>query len=411
MHPRFTVAHLAMHADFTRTHRAGPRHPGRVTHRPAVAGGTYHPPVRAATDPDPRVTPSGDRADFARLLPPFLAVLGGFALAAVAIGDSGSIGRGYDFRAYWDAGERVLAGASAYDPATLAGPFRTGGFGLYLYPPPLAVLLLPLHALGYEAADALWVVARIAALVAACAILPVPRWIRFAVFGATALASMTLVDLNLGNVSIVVLALAAVGWRYLDRPAGAGAIAVAVALRSPFAVLLAWQAVRHRWRALAWTLGAGIALILVTLPFVGVQGYLDYVRVLGNLRDTIGVPNNADLGSTALALGAPPAVATLALFAGYATALATALFAALRRDAETSYITAVGATLLLSPVLWGHYLVLLALPAALLAARRWPLAVLLPLLGWLPDLCLPLVALAATVAPLLAGRSWSPDPA
>jgi hypothetical protein len=105
------------------------------------------------------------------------------------------------------------------------------------------------------------------------------------VFGTTALSYPALVDVNLGNVSILVRAFAAVGWGWLDRPAGSVALAAAVALRAPAAVIPLWQALRGRWRPVAWTVGAGLVMILVTLPVVGVQGYLDDLRMLGTLRD------------------------------------------------------------------------------------------------------------------------------
>jgi hypothetical protein len=99
-----------------------------------------------------------------------------------------------------------------------------------------------------------------------------------------------------------------------------------------------------------------------------------------------------------LALGASPEIAGIALIGGYAIA-GVAVLLSLRRDAEVGYVVAATAALLLSPVMWPHYLVLLALPAALIA-RRWPAAVALPLLGWLPEMFLPFVVVAATIAPL-----------
>ena len=349
--------------------------------------------------PDPRVTGGGYRAAATRLLPIALAVVGVLGLVAIAILGASSAGRGYDFQAYWDAGERLLGGGSAYDPSTLAGPYSPGPHGLYLYPPPLAVLLLPLHVLGYPAAETLWVAVRIVALAAACWLLPVSRPIRLAVLGTTALSDPALLDVNLGNVSIVVLLLAAGGWRYLERPAGSFMVALAIALRAPMAALLVWPTLRRRWKPVVWTLVSGGILVLVTLPVVGISGYADYLRVLGNLRSPLGALHDSDLGSAVLALGASPEIAGIALIGGYAIA-GVAIVLSLRRDAEVGYVVAATAALLLSPVMWPHYLVLLALPAALIAARRWPAAVALPLLGWLPEMFLPFVVVAATIAPL-----------
>ena len=64
----------------------------------------------------------------------------------------------------------------------------------------------------------------------------------------------------------------------------------------------------------------------------------------------------------------------------------------------------IGATLLLAPLLWDHYLASLILPAAFLAQRGRRGASLLPLLAWLPEPLLPVLAIAATLLPSCAGR-------
>ena len=67
------------------------------------------------------------------------------------------------------------------------------------------------------------------------------------------------------------------------------------------------------------------------------------------------------------------------------------------------YLVAVGASLLLAPVLWDHYLALVVLPAALLASRGRVWALALPLLTWLPASLGFVLALLATLLPLVAG--------
>jgi hypothetical protein len=94
-------------------------------------------------------------------------------------------------------------------------------------------------------------------------------------------------------------------------------------------------------------------------------------------------------------------VARLALFGGYAAAIA-AILLGLRRDREVGFMMTLGASLLLAPLMWDHYLAALVLPAALLAQRGRPIGLLLPLLTWLPAEALPVVALAATYLPLWA---------
>ena len=190
-------------------------------------------------------------------------------------------------------------------------------------------------------------------------------------------------------------------WRWLDRPVGAVAQAVAMAVRPPLGVLLIWQLLRRQWLAVAWTIGAGLVLIALSLPFVGISGYLDYLTVLGNLSGLTGEENNLDLSSWAVSMGADETVAQLALYLSYGLGIA-AIGLSLLRDREIGFIVTATASLLLMPLLWDHYLAMLMLPAALLAARgrTWGLA--LPLLSWLPPVALPFVVIAGVWLPFLA---------
>ena len=334
----------------------------------------------------------------------------GVAGAALLLGAlaffSSSTGYGYDLAAYLAAAARVAAGGTPYQPQTLGGPFSPGPAGLYLYPPPLAVLLAPVSGLATVAVQAGWWIGRVALLVVGLAVLPVPRWVRGAVLLVTAVSYPTLIDLNLGNVSLVVLALSCLAWRWLDRPAAGVATALAMAVRPTLVVVPLWWLLRRSWQAAAWTAAAGLVVIAVTLPFVGLGGYLDYLTVVRNLSHVTGVLHDVDLASAALLLGFDPAVVQPALLLQYGLGV-VAVGLALRQDREVGFVMVTGASLLLAPLIWVHYLVVLVLPAALLAARGYRWAVLLPLLGWLPEPILPLVAIAGAYAPLLAARRSS----
>jgi len=349
------------------------------------------------------------RLDRATVIGLALGVAGVLALLALQPFFSTTRGYGYDLQAYVAAAQRVAAGGTPYQPETLGGPFSPGPAGLYLYPPPLAALLAPFSGLPFEVIAAGWWILRVGALAGACALLPVPAWIRGVLLGVAAISYPVLIDLNLGNVSLIVLLLTVCAWRWLDRPAGSIAVAGALALRPTLVVLPLWSLLRRQWRAVAWTVGAGLALILLTLPLVGLGAYGDYLTVLRNLSGLTGVERNVDLGSAALLLGLPDWVAQLALLAGYALAV-LAIGLGLRRDRDTGFVVTVMASLLLAPLLWVHYLVALLLPAALLAARGYAWAVLLPLLGWLPEPTLPLVAVAASLLPFLGSRTLDARP-
>ena len=336
------------------------------------------------------------------------AILGLAFLALAAVSFAGSAGQAFDLDAYLAAAERVAAGGTPYQPETLNGPYQPGPAGLYLYPPPFAVLMVPAAALPAGLAVSIWVVLHIAALIVAAAVMPVAAWIRAAAFAVAAFSLPTLLDLNRGNVSTFVLLASAVAWRWQGRPTGSAGLAASLLVRPTQAVvLLAWL-VRRRWRDIALTLVILAVVALATLPWVGIGSYVEFATVLRNAGSFTGIPRNVDLASATAMLGFGAPLPQLAFVAGAAVAVACLLLAA-RRDAETSLVTAFGAALLLSPLLWAHYLVELLIPAAFLASRGRPWALALPLLGWLPEAALPAAALAATITPLLARPRIAPD--
>lgn len=314
-----------------------------------------------------------------------------------------SPGWGYDFEGYLLAGQRLAHGASIYLSWTVDAPFRPGPYGLYVYAPPLAVAMLPFTDLSLPAATTAWFVLRAVLLLGGIALMPVQRWVRVVVFVLAAVSAPVLTDLNLGNVSLIVLFLSVVAWRKLDRWPAAAAVALATALRPTFGVFLARWLIRRHWRPFLVCLVVGIALIGISLPFVGVSTYLDYVKLLRNLSDVTAVANNMALGATFSRFGVGDTLANLALLVGYAAAIGAMLFS-LRRDREISFMVTLGATLLLAPVLWDHYLVTALVPAAFLLERghRWGLALGVLVLPWIPGIGVPLLALAAMLAPLLA---------
>jgi hypothetical protein len=344
-----------------------------------------------------------------RFAPYLLGAVGLGVLALAAIGFIGSPGFAYDFAAYDLAARRLAAGQPLYPPG-IAEAYNAGAYAnLYLYAPPLAVALIPLTVLSSAVAADAWFFARIALLVAGCAILPVRREVRIATFGIAALSFPVLYDLNLGNLSIVIFALSALIWRERDRPLASIALAAILTVRYGFAIVLVGWLVRRRFQAIGWTIAAGLVIALATLPIVGVGGWLDYMTNLRSLRDISTGPHNLTLGSTALALGLSADLRPVLVLAGIALSLVTTVFAALRRDAETALVVSLAAAILFAPFFHPHYLVELLIPAAFLAGRGHWWALALPLLGWLPGELLPLVAIAGMALPLVARPAASSD--
>ncbi|MFO7532978.1 MAG: glycosyltransferase 87 family protein [Candidatus Limnocylindrales bacterium] len=270
-----------------------------------------------------------------------------------------------------------------------------------MYAPPLGIAIWPLTSLELGAATKLWYLIHVAVLAGACALMPVSLPLRLSTFGVAALSFAVIHDIVLGNVSVLLLLPLAAAWRWLDQPKGSIAQAMAMSVRPMLGVLLIWQLFRRRWRAVAWTIGAGIAIVALTLPAVGVNGYLDYITVLRNLGGVTGVEFNYDLSSSLLLLGVAESVGAFALLGGFVMAVA-AIALSLRRDSEVGFMVTITASLLLSPLLWDHYLAMLVLPAAFLASRGHPWALALPMLSWLPGEALPFLVLVATWLPFLA---------
>jgi hypothetical protein len=357
--------------------------------------------------PHPPLPPARRGRDWRLLVCGALALAGLAWLAVVFFSLQAGAAWGYDYRAYHDAAVRLGETGTLYQPETLDGPYRPGPFGLYMYAPPLGIAVGLLVPLGVGSGAILWFGLHAAALALACAIMPIRLPWRLAAFGVAALSFGVIRDLALGNVSVLLLVPLTAAWRWLDRPAGAIGQALAISVRPTLGVLPVWQLLRRQWRAVAWTIGTGLVLVALSLPWVGLDGYLDYLTVLRNLDEVMGVDRNIDLGSTVLAGGWGTGAATLALLAGYAVAVG-AILLSLRRDREVGFMVTATASLLLAPLLWDHYLSSLVLPAAFLAQRGRPWALALPLLAWLPAGALPFVVLAAVVAPFLA-RDAAPD--
>ena len=314
----------------------------------------------------------------------------------------------FDLEAYLDAARRlargdVAIGFSIYDPDALLGPFRPGPYKLFLYSPPFAVAMLPFTAISIDSAAVAWYVGRVALFGVACAVMPVRPSIRLFTFAIATLTNPVIGDLNLGNVSVLVTSLLAITWRWLDRVAGCVALALAMTVRPILGLVLIWSLLRRRWWPVLWTIAAGLAIVLLSLPFVGIQTYQDYFTVLRNVYDVTGQDNNRDVGSLVLRVGGGPLLASIALYAGFAVGVG-AMLLSLRYDRQTGFMVTIGATLLLSPLLWDHYLTTLLLTGAFLAqrGRLWGLG--LPLLAWVTGPMTPLLALAATVLPFLVRR-------
>lgn len=332
----------------------------------------------------------------ARTSAPFAVAAFGLVILALASRMFiGSEGFGYDYLAYDDAARRIAAAEPLYLPETVQAYAEGRYEGLYLYPPPLAIAFVPLTVVSQSAATTAWMVLRLLFLIGACLAMPVSVRARLVTMGVAGASFPVLFDLNIGNVSIVVFALCVAAWRWMGTPVAAASHVLLALIRLPTLLFgLLWLAQR-RYRALGWTIAVGVAVLLVSLPIVGIGTYADYVAILRGLSRITGGEHDLSFGSTMANLGASSTLAGVAVMGSYVLGLAAVLFAARRRDESTAFVVTALATLFTAPFMHPHYLVLLLLPAALLMGRGYWWGAGLPLLGWLPDILLPFTGVLA----------------
>lgn len=356
----------------------------------------------AITRPDPGRPGLALAAE--RLLPAVaLAVL---ATGVVAVLGSAGETLGYDFRAYHAAAIRVLEGRPAYD----LGYDAAGPAGLFYYPPTFLLAVLPLALLPEPAAFAAWTVLSLAALGLAVALLPVRARTRWLVLLLAGLSWPVLYGLKLGQVGALLLLVFAAGWRGLDRaPVLGGAAAIGAAVKLQPGILLAWALLVGRRRSVV----AGVAVLAVLAAaatvVTGPAAWGDLVILLSRVTDPVTTPGNVTPGALAYRAGLGAELAALVQLVATLLVLLAVVVAARRRSPVASYLVAVVASQLLSPILWDHYAQILLLPVAWLLdrGRAWaaalPLSSSILLVGIVPAAVHP-VAFAVTIAALLAER-------
>jgi hypothetical protein len=287
----------------------------------------------------------------------------------------------YDFSAYWLAGRRLLEGAPIFSAAQLTASYAPQAKYLYLYPPPLAAFVTPLSAVfstEVYPAFIVWVAA--GAAFATLALLAVARVEGLAgryplvahrgawfLIGAALALPPVIGEITNGNVHFLLLGLFAIGWlgvrrgdRLGDAIAGS-AIGVAALIKIFPAFVILWFVLTRRYRAAAWSVVAAAAVALVTLPLTGLQPWLDYPHVLANMGGPID-PTFSIAPTTWLTplLGFNGARATVA-----AIGLALVIASSRAADPRIGYAVSVLVALLVTPILWSHYLTIALLPLLL----------------------------------------------
>lgn len=337
---------------------------------------------------------------------------------------------GYDVSAYWSAARSLIDDQPLYTLAQLSGPYPPQGQFLYLYPPFLAAVFVPLALLSpqaYQPVAAVW--ALLGAVVLAVSVLAVSRVERVATDRRTTLLLLAAAfafppvigELVLGNVHLLLLGLLTMGWLGARRrdPMGdviAGVAVGAAALIKIFpALIVVWFVATGRWRAAAVTVGAVVALAAAILPVTGIAPWLDYPRAILNVSAAADITDALAPTVWLSTLIGFPAARLIVLTVG----LVAIAWAARHLTEPASYGVAVSVAVLSAPAVFHHYLAVLVLPMLLALAaserRTWIGAAYLamwggqqPALGplsWLLNRGLPAVgALAVPIGLTIFGR-------
>jgi alpha-1,2-mannosyltransferase len=302
---------------------------------------------------------------------------------------------GYDFSFYWTAAGHLLNGAPIYSAAQLAGPYAPQGQDGFLYPPPLAVAVMPLAALfpaDFRAAAWIWNALGATILVASVLALHRSegigeRYLLLAGRGrwllvAAAFAFPPVVgELVLGNVHLLLLGLLTLAWLGVRRGDGGDArgdwlagiaVGVSAVIKVFPGLLLLWFVLTGRYRAAAGVVLGVVGVALLTLPFTGVEPWLQYPTVLANLSaptDSTDTLAPTVWLTPALGFTAARVLVTIAGLAVLASS-ALGLGSSGRRlpgptSTARSFALAVTVAVLVAPAVYQHYLALLVLPLLL----------------------------------------------
>lgn len=291
-------------------------------------------------------------------------------------------GLGFDLHVFWEAARAVGHARSPYRPADIAHvrvlesrhmtaePLAAWA----VYPPALFAVLIPLGWLPWHVAFVLGTLLLAIAPFFALRVMGVRDWRCY----MAAYASLPVVSsIGLGAISTALMLGLALIWR--QRSTSSVAVAALVAKLFLWPLIITLGALEGRRRAAVVALGAAI----VTVASWAIIGFADITRYPQLLSDLSAIEAHNSFSTTgiAYALGLPLSLGTAlgVVLGGGAVALSFHEGRAGRRDAAFTY--GLLAALLLSPIVWMHYLALL--PVAI--ASRFPrfgIAWLVPFVLW-----------------------------
>jgi alpha-1,2-mannosyltransferase len=200
-------------------------------------------------------------------------------------------------------------------------------------------------------------------------------------YGIVFASITTLGALRLGTFTPILLLGIAVAWRFRNRPAVcAAAVCGLVALKVFLWPLLVWLVFSRRVGTAALAAAGVVLATLGSWAVIGFASMDEYPHLLSSLAASV-QGKSWSLVALALSLGASAVTAkALSLAVGVALLVVAAVRARSRQDAS-AFTFAIAAALVLSPIVWLHYFLLLVAPLAI----RFPTlsaAWAIPLIFW-----------------------------
>ena len=279
-----------------------------------------------------------------------------------------------DFGIFRGAARAVLHGRSPYPAATVAG---VAHFDKFVYPPVTAFLFAPLAELPIALAQVAMLALGIVCIFAALRLLDVRDW---RCYGVAAVSAPAVNTLALGAVTSFLLLGVAAAWRLRDRPRLAGPLVAVAAVGKLFLWPLGlWLLLTRRIRATLAAVAVGLVLLVAgwaAIGFAGMRSYPHLLRVLSQVEEGTSYSPVALLHVSSAAAGLLTVVLAGLL-------VGAVVLAARGTDGDRRALAvAVIGSLVVPPIVWLHYFLLLLVPIALYRPRLSPLW-FAPALLWL----------------------------
>ncbi|MCW2723678.1 MAG: hypothetical protein JWN35_599 [Frankiales bacterium] len=277
--------------------------------------------------------------------------------------------RRYDLLVFVRAGGDVLAGR---DPFPVLGTPSVYAGDAFVYPWLSAFAFAPLSVLPHPVADIVYFILSGLAVVVGCraAGLRDPVSVLLVLTAAT-----TIRGFQVGSLNALLFLGCVLAWKYRDHVLRvAGVLTLVVGTKIFLAPILGWLVLSRRWRALGATL-FGLFVVLGASFVLGPLSGPGYLSLLGSLARHEGVQGFSLYRVLEHDVG-PSAGRVLTAVLALAVLLAVAL---VRRGTDPGsdlalYAASIVAALVLTPVLWSHYIVIALAPLVLARPPRGALA-------------------------------------